>query len=78
MKISADFYFSMNYNFYRVIPYVFPTDAEDSIVFSVSTKTPPISIPFSDPSGGWTDPTQRGGMRGGKSIVKIRFPVSLS
>lgn len=65
MKTPADFYFSMNDNFYQVILYMFPTDIEHSIVFSVRTKAPPISNPFSNLRvGGWTDPTQREETRG--------------
>lgn len=69
MKVPADLYFSMNYNFYQVIPYMFPTDVEDSIVFSVSTKTSPISIPFSN-LGGMDKPHTERGKEGGKSIDK--------
>lgn len=64
MKIPADFYFGMNYVFYQVIPHMFPTYVEDSIVFSISTKIPPISILFSDLRGDGETPHREGEGRG--------------
>lgn len=49
---------------------MFPTDVEDSIVFPVRTKTPPISIPFLNLSGGMDRPHRDRGNEGGKSIDK--------